>query len=502
MINAQEQQKRDKFVESHMTLDRYDEQCGYITELSKHLDALSKCIAKTTDGYVIRRRTDEGYRYEEISNKDLALKVNVEYTLEESQTKANGTTETIERVVKPMHNFVRRDWQAKYLAHYDRVELFSSNPKVLSKYIPPHHEFANDSEYIELAEKTIKFLKSRMRPGFEVALEEEFASHAYRLRHPGAHVEKVFVRYDPKGNTGKGLLSSVMSFMYPNVSRVSTRGNQMTDKYNGWMYDNMYVVVDELENQMYRNSEAETFIKMITNRRGSGEVKYIDVKESKSNIIFAINTNSPTLYGLIRTTDNAAIERLVIQAFGDKMTDEDVKFVREELGLDDSLGEDYDKNCNKLGAALYKYFKEKYVIPDSFSPCRYDGKEKYDILEELRRVQTTIVEEYASRIDKQKVVHVRTNQKDKKEYALIYHSELSKSFNDYLKNQNYNGLIKYTASNVADRLKILGWEQKNTGNRLQYTMLKTQFDEMLEKQKEDQEFDDTDLKSDHIDTCI
>ena len=498
MDSSNEKMKREKFEQSPMTLDAYDQQCGYVKDLDKHLEALSQCIAKSTSGYIIKYRTDEGFRYEEVSNVEFGKRINVVYSSEETTIDSKGHTITKTVEVNPLTRFKQRDWQVRNLAHYDRLELFSRNENVLSAYVPPKYKFKDEQEYIDLAEKTIKFLRSRMKEGFDVALDEELASHAFRFRHPGARIEKVFIRYDPKGNTGKGLLSSIMSYMYPHFSNISVKANQLTSQYSGWMYDKMYVIADELQNSMYRNHEVEIFIKQITNRWASGEIKYSNVKEAKNNVLFGFNTNASNLYGVINA-DNAVIERIVIQAFGEPMTKEDKEIIHKELGLADSL-DNYEDNCNKLGAALYQYLRYKYEIPKTFNPCRYDGKEKYRILEELRQTQTTIVERFVNQLTIKpdidddwgdytslQLIEVQRNEKENKDYVVIKQSELAKGFGKYLKEECYSGLIKYTVKNVADRLMSMGWEEKNISRTIYYKMPKEKYDAMY---KADDEADD------------
>lgn len=366
------EQLRTVYRTSNYTFNEYKEPRTLILTEEEHKKLIQQCVAVKLNGFIIKERGENAFKYTEIKrskmNEYFGFNIKYQKFIEKKDYSGFVTVE------EPLTKFIKSI--EIQLAQFDGFKLMSSNPNYLNLYIPPTGTYLKG-----IPEKIIKFFESRViNP---IALHEELASHAYRLRHPNSFIEKCFVHYSPNyGNCGKSLLAAILEKMYPNLANVGATQQQLTSRFNGWACDLLMLHVEELQNSNYRNHDFEGIIKQMTTKMGSGEKKGVDTKACEHHAIIGFNTNQKDLYGLIRA-DEATISRLVILFFKPKPEDLDWDEFKTEIGLNDKVNTEQD--AFNLGYTMYKYLKEEYDISNKFSPCRYYEQEKFDLIDTLRK---------------------------------------------------------------------------------------------------------------------
>jgi len=467
------------FVDNDYTFNQYREERQKLLSYEDHKNALKSCVASLLNGYVIKVRGEFGISYLQVKRSQASewFGINIQYRA----GKLIDTTVT--KFIKEIDT---------ELVQFDGVKIMGSNPRYLNLYRPPM------GKYLEgVPEKVIKFFESRVYN--PEALHEEFASHAYHLRHPNAFIEKCFVHYSPKyGNTGKSLLAAILGKMYHNFANVAVQQQQITGKFTGWVSDLLMVHVEELQNTNYRNHEFETVIKQITTKNGSGEKKNIDVKAGEHRAIVGFNTNQEDLYGLIRA-DEATISRLVILYFKPKPADLNWDEFKTEIKLNDKINTEQD--AYDLGYSMYHYLKYEYEIPNDFNPCRYYKQEKYDIIKQLQKTNKNSIDSWLNELRYQDDEDYDVPQ----EYRLLVRKSIRKVEFTCIKNTkrdinaSYSYFIKENKTNNCFKVdSIISYLQEKgfvaiKSNGIQWLRLETEkFKQLVDDDSdlEEVEFDD------------
>ena len=158
-------------------------------------------------------------------------------------------------------------------------------------------------------QRFIKFFEDRVEN--PRALHDELSAHAFRLRHIDADISKVFIHYSPESYTGKSLLSSVLSWMYPYSSAIiqSRLGFEFPA-------DAVNVVIEEGPSKPYKSVPSEIHrLHSILNRPLFFQSNLFPQSErSEPRCILAVNTNDSDLCGLVHA-DGVLQSRLVILKF-------------------------------------------------------------------------------------------------------------------------------------------------------------------------------------------
>lgn len=339
---------------------------------------LRSCIARTTKGFIIKRQMENSWRYEMVPMSQaktlfgfmVPIEVPTETVVNKQVVKFN------KKEYKSLFAVLTNPLLAPQLAFYNDLELMSSDPNILSAYVPPQGDYDD-----EFAKELIEFMRSRVRN--KRAFDDEISSHAYRLRHPEAFIEKCYVHHSTQGKTGKSFLVETLSLLYPHLANVGVKHTQLTENCSGWSVDYLMINVEELEGTEYVDKKFAGTVKQMTTRNTSVRKMYHDTTSGKNNAILSLNTNQADLYGLATTNDEAVVTRLCILMFEKPLTDQewDAAFCR--LGIHESKP-GFQQNRAKMASSLYHYLKHTYQIVDGYTPSRYNHPEKQDVLRELR----------------------------------------------------------------------------------------------------------------------
>ena len=474
------------FTEFKTTIGDYKDKSRQFKEVEKHRGMLVKCVAISQTGYIVKYKVGESFRYKEITPNELKNQLDGLGFYKKELTKIDPKTgeEKKEMLTLPYKAYEDiRGILRPHLAYFHRTELFSDDEGVLSRYVPPMGE-AND----ELAKKFITFFENRVNN--PEALHDLLSSHAYRLRHPSAKIEKCFISYSPEGNSGKTFLASVIDMLYPDLSVLGARENEAKSEFNGLLYDNLNVNFEELENENYRNQFFEIFLKQSTGRKGIVRRMYHDAESAEIKAIVSLNTNSKDLYGLINA-DSATISRLCILSFKPAISKSEWTEFKKSVGLDDSA-DNYNKTKNAFAAAFYHYLRHSYEIKADFSPCRYDGDDKYDIIQQLRKNSVKLPGRFVRCLMTQKEFNEDSEEtqytiikkmSDKKRGVVMFvsTSEINKYWGYYVKDLPKNDVGKYTSQSAIDDLQRLGWEYKKTNTLRGYIINEEKYNEWREE---------------------
>ena len=348
------------FAESNSTLNRYLEICSRINTIEAQEIELSRCIALTVNGFIVKIRDGEDFFFKEMSFQELAngpLKMWISI---------NGTK------YRPYIDSLQSAHFRAQLQFYDKTDLMTDDPKVLSLYRPP----VQTDYHPELVEKFIKFYCEERVENPE-AFHEELRAHAYRFRHPDTQIGKVFIHFSTEPDTGKSLLTKVIDQLYPNLSMIGSQSKEVKSDFSGWMTQYLNLSFEELENDEYRNKFFETFLKQTTSGKTSCRRMFKETYQSKYRCIVSMNTNSKDLYGLIRA-DEATLSRLVVLKFKPKPSED---YWKNALPVDPLTPE--------FAYSFYYYLKHEYPVPEDWNPLRYYGKDKDDLVKELLESATS-----------------------------------------------------------------------------------------------------------------
>ena len=221
----------------------------------------------------------------------------------------------------------------------------------------------------------------RSRVVNEKPLMEELYSHAYRLRNPSAFIEKFFIHHGP-GSSGKSFLAGGLAKIYPQLANPGAETDKATkDMFNSWLSENLMVHFEEADTDNYRNREFETLVKRITSPAGSSRAMYQTTKAVEHTAIVGMNSNDPTLFGLIRA-DEATLSRLVIIEF-------------KERDFPEARWNDYKDQFYgnpDFAYSLYYYLKNDIEIPEDFHVNRYRSQEKDEFIQNARQRSRNSVE--------------------------------------------------------------------------------------------------------------
>ena len=368
----EEKQARQVFLKSNYTLDEYIRIMHTYKTKDKHERKLRKCIAVCDGDYILKRAdTETKYQYHRVLKRDLQTKY-----LDKTIDLSNG------KEYHPVQNSLNRATFYNTLASFRGMELYSSDPRVLSTYVPP-----SDADYRpDLAQEFIDFMATRVinLPSYY----EELCAHAYRFRHPRANIAKFFVHYAMEPNTGKSLLCSACALMYPHFVTPAAQTKLLKSDFNDWMENSLYMYFEELEEGNYREKFFEIFLKQATSENTMIHAKYQKARIGSYKFIMAMNTNAPDLYGLVNA-DGAVKNRAVIIQFKPAPPQDEWNAFLSHIGMLRAAA-DYDVTSRRFGASLHRYLAHDWVPPPEFcpdlecwSPDRYDGEDKKLIFEEL-----------------------------------------------------------------------------------------------------------------------
>ena len=178
------------FKNSLVTIDEYKQHIKPTMTANQHVESLRQCLARTTKGWIVKRRRFNGYYYEELSNSELfnILSFEIKYEILGKKKKIN------------IFGYINQVEIVSRFQYYDSLELFTSDSNKLSRYVPPIGE--RDDKW---AQRWLEFMRSRVNN--PRAFDEEISAHAYRLRYPQTFIEKCFVHYSKEGHTGKSTLA-------------------------------------------------------------------------------------------------------------------------------------------------------------------------------------------------------------------------------------------------------------------------------------------------------
>ena len=203
------------FETSTKTVDEYKERLSPDMTAQEHAMWLMETVAMTTEGYIVRRRRGENGCYlQETSEMNLKKILNFVIALENEVITTKGTTTTTTKQIKKYNimSLITDITLRPEMKFYDGMELFTTDPHKLSRYIPPTHPDIDTSR----AKNWIEFLRTLVHN--PRAFDEEISSHAFRLRYSETFIEKCFVHHSKKGNTGKSTLAWTLSLLYPKLA--------------------------------------------------------------------------------------------------------------------------------------------------------------------------------------------------------------------------------------------------------------------------------------------
>ena len=360
---------KKQFEAGNYTFENYQNQAHTFKTIWEHLNALSKCIAKNNKdgGYIKKTFAGENVVYECITTSHLSKEFKNKMRLptsEEEKQKMRDQKKAVKdykeyRIIELLEEAEMRGM----LMRYNGISLHHTKG-ALWQYRPPRTTKYNK----ELIEKWLEFMKSRVV--YEAPLMEELYAHAYRLRNPDAFNVKFFVHYEAEGNAGKSFLAASLAEIYPNLSNVALKPDQLTEKHCTTFVENLIVHLEEPQNADEMTSKGfQAAVKQITTPIASVRPLYGKSRQEKSTAIPGMNSNDSNLYGLLRA-DKATKSRMVI-----------VQFKPANM---DSM--EMDKICksflnhSEFAYSLYKYLKDDIEIPSTFTTERYNGKEKDEII--------------------------------------------------------------------------------------------------------------------------
>ena len=458
-----------------------------------HLKWLSETVAIMTEGYIIKRRdAAAGFKYEEIDGEKLSKKVfNIRFDAEfDLGVDEKGKPKKVTKKITSMY-FLQEAAYQSYFQKYDDLELFTDEPNKLSRFIPPAGDVDKD-----LAKRIIEFFRNK-RIKNPRAFDELISSHAYRLRYPNAFIEKIFVYYSKQGNTGKSFLAGLLAMMYPGYANVQIKHNQVIEDKNGFIYDLLMAQVEELQGTEYADKRFATWVKQSTSPDASARKMYKDTYSCKNRCLVGFNTNQTDLYGLARE-DDATISRLVILDFEKPLTPDEWSVIKTEWGLDPT-NPNYKKNVYKVGASLYHYLLEDYVLVEGFNSCRYYNKEKYDLIDRLRKETANLPEQFVMDLKEttqlqkdeeddddeyiDETIYIIERKRDKrskesKEKVVIKTASLKRAFTRFIRDYKNS---TYGLKSVQNALERIGFEMKHTDKGDVYIIDASKFDEWKQR---------------------
>ena len=439
-----------QFEEGNYTFENYQNQAHTFRSIWEHLNALAKCIAKNNKdgGFIKKTYSGKNIIYETVSTSRISGEFKSMYRLptsEEEKAKMREQKKAV-REYKEYYiiDLIREAEMRGLLKRFNGMSL-QRLPGVLWSYRPPRETNYNK----ELIEKWIEFMKSRVV--YESPLMEELYTHAYRFRNVGEFPVKFFVHYEALGNAGKSFLAGCLGLIYPDLSNVALKPAHMTDKHCSSFTTKLMVHLEEPEDaEQARSKGFQQHLKQITTQTQSVRPLYQSEKEIPTTSISGMNSNDPSLYGLIRA-DAATKSRMVIVQFkpADRNFAEMNKICKSFT------------NHPEFAYSLYKYLKDDIVIPESYTTERYDGPEKDEILANLTAIDKSSVNRWLQSMTKKFGDYNQFLIRKVKGVEMVYR-ELS-WFNDgcpyvsYCTRNKVPGMFK--PENLIKEMKTLGFKE-------------------------------------------
>ena len=489
----------EKFVNDKYNLNNFLHDVGYVTSKEELFTKLNRFIAFCGDGrYIIKERSDVNneeavskeneiiefnlVKSAELKEKIGKIEVSLPTTEEEKQKMRNDKKKVRDIKKVKIMNLLQDSAFYKYFNIYDGISLMSESKNVLQLYVPPSGKYDE-----KLINDWLKFMESLIES--KGAFNEFLDSHAYRFRHPSEFIEKFFINYGT-GNNGKSYLTACLSSIYPNVSNAGVNLKQITsDIFNSWMTRNLFLWMEEIEDETYKTKDLQKNVKLMTTKKASSRGMYLETKSARNWAICGMNTNNKDLYGLIRG-DKALKERLVIMKFNEGNAE---KYGgKKEFNL---KCKSFINNPN-FAYSLYHYLKEVRVINENFSPVRYEGKDKYDFIENAQMSNKNSVEEWITDLINEggfKKAMVR-----KVPFMLITEPDANAAYRNWC---SYDKSRFYMKS-IKETMLALGFDFKDTrinGEHAKvYRIEEEKYNELMNKLNDcnDEEIDDMELVED------
>lgn len=489
----------EKFVNDKYNLNNFLHDVEHITSTQELFTKLNRFVAFCGDGrYIIKERskvnTEEVVSKEneivefnlikscELKEKIGKIEVSLPTTEEEKQKMRNDKKKVRDIKEVKIMNLIQKSAFYKYFNIFDDISLMSESKNVLQLYVPPSGKYDE-----KLILDWIDFMGSLIET--KGAFNEFLDSHAYRFRHPSEFIEKFFINYGT-GNNGKSYLTACLSSIYPNVSNAGVNLKQITsDMFNSWMTRNLFLWMEEIEDETYKTKDLQKNVKLMTTKKASSRGMYLETKSARNWAICGMNTNNKDLYGLIRG-DKALKERLVIMKFNEGNAE---KYGgKKEFNL---KCKSYINNPN-FAYSLYHYLKEVRVINENFSPVRYEGKDKYDFIENAQMSNKNSVEEWITDLINEggfKKAMVR-----KVPFMLITEPDANAAYRNWC---SYDKSRLYMKS-IKETMLTLGFDFKDTrinGEHAKvYRIEEEKYNELMNKLNDcdDEDIDDMELVED------
>lgn len=489
----------EKFVNDKYNLNNFLHDVGYVTSKEELFTKLNRFIAFCGNGrYIIKLRSDvnddevvskeneiiEFNLVKSAELKELIGKIEVSLpTTEEEKQKMRNDKKKVRDIKKvKIMNLLLDSAFHKYFNIFDGISLMSGSKDVLQLYVPPKGKYDE-----KLINDWLKFMESLIES--KGAFNEFLDSHAYRFRHPSEFIEKFFINYGT-GNNGKSYLTACISSIYPNVSNAGVNLKQIaSDMFNSWMTRNLFLWMEEIEDETYKTKDLQKNVKLMTTKKASSRGMYLETKSARNWAICGMNTNNKDLYGLIRG-DKALKERLVIMKFNEGNAE---KYGgKKEFNL---KCKSFINNPN-FAYSLYHYLKEVRVINENFSPVRYEGKDKYDFIEDAQMSNKNSVEEWVT--DLMKEGGFKKSIVRKVPFMFIIESDANAAYRNWC---SYDKSRFYMKS-IKETMLTLGFDYKNTrinGECVKvYRIEEDKYKELMNKLNDcdDEEIDDMELVED------
>ena len=433
----------DEFINSKYSLTEFKRECSYIKDRRDLINKLSQFIAiSANNSFIIKAKESNEIVFKQMRLKELEEAVGVKYfefrtTADEKQKMREQKKKVSDSVTIKLSKILTTASYYKYFNMYDNLALLSENKNDLQLYIPPAGNYNR-----QLIDSWLEFIRSRVVSvnSFNDLLD----SHAYRFRHPDELIEKFFINYG-KGNNGKSYLNACFAKVYGSLCNVGCSLAQITgDMFNSWMSRNLLIWMEEVEESVYKTKGLSNNVKLLTTKNGSIRGMYKETATSRNWAIVGMNTNQSDLYGLVRA-DPATISRLVIIEWKDSHDDKKV--------LNRKCHEFIDNK--DFAYSLYYYLKYEHVINEDFTPCRYDGQEKYDFINKSKLSDKNSVELWLSEY----IDNIFRSYKVKDViYKFIEEKYANNSYRQFVKENS----IQFPLKAIKDKMIEFGFEYKDT----------------------------------------
>ena len=345
------------FFASTLTFDRLQRDWdGWISHgRRKLLQAISACIAHTTDGYAVKCDASAGHGYRIVQWSPQMLKEKAKKKIPwhevlsfDSKTHKTTYNDNSKPKLVTVEWILTCSYYERWFLSFNGIALMTREPDMLELYVPPKHPKANSAIAIEL----LDFIRSRVKNRH--AIEVEIATHAFRLRTKASGIQMCFARYSKMGKTGKSFTASTFALLYPGLANANIRQCQITEDKNGWIADILFGNVEELEGEEYVSKHFSSLIKQICAPEFTARKMYQNAYNTSINIILSYCTNQTDLYGMVHEPDHSAVlSRLCIEEYDTPLTDDEWHDKLEYFGLNKDNPKLAD-NKAYIGASLYK----------------------------------------------------------------------------------------------------------------------------------------------------